>query len=262
MKMLVALRTRLRLLWVLAAAIFIVLRGYLTMRLVFPFCGLAAKQALTQRWARRLLRLFRVEVEISGAAPQTGPVLLAANHISWLDILALLAAAPVQFVARIENKHWPILGWMTQQAGAVFVERQSPRDMARAIDKVSASLSDEAAIIAFFPEGQTSSGAGVGTFHGNLLQAAISAGSPVQAVALDYRLASDGSRSSAVTYANPLSLLQSLLNTLGSGPYTAQVGFAEAMSSTSQQRKVLAAHLRQQVIALREAPSNADNLKQ
>ena len=262
MKMLVALRTRLRLLWVLAAAIFIVLRGYLTMRLVFPFCGLAAKQALTQRWARALLRLFGVEVAISGAAPQTGPVLLAANHISWLDILVLLAAAPVQFVARIENKHWPILGWMTQQAGAVFVERQSARDMARAIDKVSASLSDEAAIIAFFPEGKTSSGAGVGTFHGNLLQAAISAGSPVQAVALDYRLASDGSRSSAVTYANPLSLLQSLLNTLGSGPYTAQVGFAEAMSSTSQQRKVLAAHLRQQVIALREAPSNADNLKQ
>ena len=262
MKMLVALRTRLRLLWVLAAAIFIVLRGYLTMRLVFPFCGLAAKQALTQRWARALLRLFGVEVAISGAAPQTGPVLLAANHISWLDILVLLAAAPVQFVARIENKHWPILGWMTQQAGAVFVERQSARDMARAIDKVSASLSDEAAIIAFFPEGKTSSGAGVGTFHGNLLQAAISAGSPVQAVALDYRLASDGSRSSAVSYANPLTLLQSLLNTLGSGPYTVQVGFAEAMSSTGQQRKVLAAHLRQQVIALREAPSNADNLKQ
>jgi len=262
MKMLVALRTRLRLLWVLAAAIFIVLRGYLTMRLVFPFCGLAAKQALTQRWARALLRLFGVEVAISGTAPQTGPVLLAANHISWLDILVLLAAAPVQFVARIENKHWPILGWMTQQAGAVFVERQSARDMARAIDKVSASLSDEAAIIAFFPEGKTSSGAGVGTFHGNLLQAAISAGSPVQAVALDYRLARDGSRSSAVSYANPLSLLQSLLNTLGSGSYTAQVGFAEAMSSTGQQRKVLAAHLRQQVIALREAPSNADNLKQ
>ena len=262
MKMLVALRTRLRLLWVLAAAIFIVLRGYLTMRLVFPFCGLAAKQALKQRWARPLLGLFGGEGAIHGTAPQTGPVLLAANHISWLDILVLLAAAPVQFVARIENKHWPILGWMTQQAGAVFVERQSARDMARAIDKVSASLSDEAAIIAFFPEGKTSSGAGVGTFHGNLLQAAISAGSPVQAVALDYRLASDGSRSSAVTYANPLSLLQSLLNTLGSGPYTAQVGFAEAMSSTSQQRKVLAAHLRQQVIALREAPSNADNLKQ
>jgi len=262
MKMLVALRTRLRLAWVLFAAIFIVLRGYLTMRLVFPFCGLAAKQALTQRWARRLLRLFGVEVQISGAAPQTGPVLLAANHISWLDILVLLAAAPVQFVARIENKHWPILGWMTQQAGAVFVERQSPRDMARAIDKVSASLSDQAAIIAFFPEGQTSSGAGVGTFHGNLLQAAISAGSPVQAVALDYRLRQTNTRSSAVTYANPLTLLQSLLNTLGSGPYTAQVRFAPTTSSTGQQRKVLAAQLRQQVMALREAPSNTQNLEQ
>ena len=244
---------RLRLAWVLPAALYLLLRGYLTMRLVFPFCGLAAKQALTQSWARSLLRLFRVQVAITGQAPCTGPVLLAANHISWLDILVLLAAAPVRFVARIENKHWPILGWMTQQAGAVFVERQSARDMARAIAKVSASLSKEAAIIAFFPEGQTSSGAGVAAFHGNLLQAAIDAGSPVQAVALDYRLRQTGMRSSAVTYANPLTLLQSLLNTLGHGPYTAQVVFAPPQSSAGQQRKHLAADLRGQVVALREA---------
>ena len=244
---------RLRLAWVLPAALYLLLRGYLTMRLVFPFCGLAAKQALTQSWARSLLRLFRVQVAITGQAPRTGPVLLAANHISWLDILVLLAAAPVRFVARIEIKHWPILGWMTQQAGAVFVERQSARDMARAIAKVSASLSEEAAIIAFFPEGQTSNGAGVAAFHGNLLQAAIDAGSPVQAVALDYRLRQTGMRSSAVTYANPLTLLQSLLNTLGHGPYTAQVVFAPPQSSAGQQRKHLAADLRGQVVALREA---------
>lgn len=245
------LATRLRLVWVLLAALFLLLRGYLTMRLLFPFRSLEAKQALTQNWAKDLLQLFRVEVEITGDAPKTGPVLLAANHISWLDILLLLAACPVQFVARIENKHWPILGWMTQQAGAVFVERLSSRDMARAIDKVSASLSDGAAIIAFFPEGKTSSGAGVETFHGNLLQAAIAAACPVQAVALDYRLRDTGARSSAVTYANPLTLWQSLLNTLGQGPYLAQVRFAPPISSTGQQRKHLAAQLRQQVLALR-----------
>ena len=243
--------TRLRLIGVLCAAILMVLRGYLTMRLVFPFRGLEAKQALTQQWARDLLHLFRVEVEMVGAAPKSGPVLLAANHISWLDILLLLAAAPVQFVARIENKHWPILGRMTHQAGAVFVARQSPRDMARAINEVSASLANNAAIIAFFPEGKTSSGMGVEAFHGNLLQAAIAANCPVQAVALDYRLRATGERSSAVTYASPLSLLQSLLNTLAAGPYTAQVRFATPIPSCGQTRKHLAAQLRQQVMVLR-----------
>lgn len=256
------LATRLRLVWVLFAAIFLVLRGYLTMRIVFPFCALPRKQALTQSWARALLHLFRVEVEIIGPAPSAGPVLLAANHISWLDILLLLAACPAQFVARMENKHWPILGWMTQQAGAVFVERQSSRDMARTINQVSTSLSDESAIIAFFPEGKTSSGAGVETFHGNLLQAAIAAASPVQAVALDYRLRATGERSTAVTYANPLTLLQSLLNTLGNGPYTAQVSFGQAISSTGQQRKHLATELRQQVLAMRGQTPNTSNLEQ
>ena len=85
------------------------------------------------------------------------------------------------------------------------------------------------------------------------VQAAISAGSPVQAVALDYRLRQTGMRSSAVTYANPLTLLQSLLNTLGHGPYTAQVVFAPPQSSAGQQRKHLAADLRGQIVALREA---------
>ena len=75
----------------------------------------------------------------------------------------------------------------------------------------------------------------------------------MQAVALDYRLRQTGMRSSAVTYANPLTLLQSLLNTLGHGPYTAQVVFAPPQSSAGQQRKHLAADLRGQVVALREA---------
>lgn len=243
--------THLRLIWVLLAALYLLLRGYLTMRLVFPFRTIEAKQALTQNWAKDLLRLFRVEVHITGTPPKTGPVLLAANHISWLDILLLLAACPVQFVARIENKHWPILGWMTQQAGAVFVERSSARDMARVIEQVGDYLQENAGVIAFFPEGKTSSGETVDTFHGNLLQAAINAGCPVQAVALDYRLLATGQRSTAITYANPLSFMQSLLNTLASGPYVAKLVFAPSLPAQDHSRKRLAGHLREQVLQMR-----------
>ncbi len=242
----------LRLPLVLLGALYWLLRGYLTMRLVFPRVGLARKQALTQAWARALLRLFRVEVDVAGSIPATGPLLLAANHISWLDILLLLAAAPVQFIARIENKHWPILGWMTQQAGAVFVQRQSARDMAKAIDQVSNHLRHTPAIIVLFPEGKTSDGQGVDTFHGNMLQAALRAHCPVQAVALDYRLQADGRRSSAPSYANPLNFQQSLLNTLGSGPYIARLRFAPPQEASVEHRKQLAAQLRAQVLAMRE----------
>jgi 1-acyl-sn-glycerol-3-phosphate acyltransferase len=197
-----------------------------------------------------LLRVFRVTVQVQGLPPQTGPLLLVANHISWLDILLLLAAAPVQFVARIENKHWPILGWMTQQAGAVFVERSSARDMARVIAQVSDYLQQNAGIVALFPEGKTSSGEAVDTFHGNMLQAAINAACPVQAVALDYRLAATGARSTAVTYANPLSFMQSLINTLASGPYVARLQFGQSLPAQAHSRKRLANHLREQVVQM------------
>ena len=241
----------LRLPWVLLAALLWLLQGYATMRVVFPRASLPRRQALTQQWARRLLRVFRVQVQVQGEPPQTGPLLLVANHISWLDILLLLAACPVQFVARIENKHWPILGWMTQQAGAVFVERSSARDMARVIAQVSDYLQQNAGIVALFPEGKTSSGEAVDTFHGNMLQAAINAACPVQAVALDYRLAATGARSTAVSYASPLNFVQSLLSTLASGPYVAQVQFAPSLPAQAHSRKRLAGHLREQVLQMR-----------
>jgi 1-acyl-sn-glycerol-3-phosphate acyltransferase len=245
----------LRLPWVLLAALFWLLQGYATMRLVFPRVSLQRCQALTQAWARRLLRVFRVRVEVQvqgqGQPPQSGPLLLVANHISWLDILLLLAACPVQFVARIENKHWPILGWMTQQAGAVFVQRSSGRDMARVLAQVSDDLQKNGGIIALFPEGKTSNGEAVDTFHGNMLQAAIEATCPVQAVALDYRLAATGARSTAVSYASPLNFAQSLINTLAGGPYVARLQFAPSLPTQGHNRKHLAAQLRQQIVQMR-----------
>jgi 1-acyl-sn-glycerol-3-phosphate acyltransferase len=253
----------LRLPWVLLAALFWLLQGYATMRWVFPRASVQRRQALTQAWARRLLRVFRVRVEVQvqvqvqvqgqgqGQLPQSGPLLLAANHISWLDILLLLAACPVQFIARIENKHWPILGWMSQQAGAVFVQRSSARDMARVLAQVSDDLQKNGGIIALFPEGKTSNGEAVDTFHGNMLQAAIEAACPVQAVALDYRLAATGARSTAVSYASPLNFAQSLINTLASGPYVARLQFAPSLPTQGHSRKHLAAQLRQQIVQMR-----------
>lgn len=245
-----------KLLWVGLAAGSLVLHGWLTMRWRFPRVDAAQRQALTQSWARRMLRLFGVRLQLHGPVPTKGPLLLVANHISWLDILVLLAAAPVQFVARQENQHWPVLGWMTQQAGAVFVQRSSPRDMAKAIRQVGQYLQRDAALIALFPEGKTGLGLEVASFHGNMLQAALDSGSPVQAVALDYRLQANGQRTTAVSYASPLTLWQSLLNTLAEGPYWAQLHFGAASKPSQVEprpdRKDLATQLRLEVLALRQ----------
>ena len=53
---------------------------------------------------------------------------MVANHISWLDILVMLAVQPVRFVSKADVKHWPLIGWLATHAGTLYIERDiAPR---------------------------------------------------------------------------------------------------------------------------------------
>ena len=75
----------------------------------------AARAAWLQNSSRRVLRVFRVETQITGNIPSSG--LLVCNHLSYLDILVLAALAPCVFVAKREVKHWPVFGWFAKAGG-------------------------------------------------------------------------------------------------------------------------------------------------
>ncbi len=51
---------------------------------------------------RQVCRILGVRIEVDGAVAHDRPVLLVANHTSWLDIPVLSAVAPVSFVAKKE----------------------------------------------------------------------------------------------------------------------------------------------------------------
>ena len=53
----------------------------------------------------------------------TGPVLLVANHVSWIDIFVLNSARATSFVAKSEIRSWPVIGWLVAGAGTLFIER-------------------------------------------------------------------------------------------------------------------------------------------
>ena len=59
------------------------------------------------RLANRLARLFSVRVKVTGT-PVTGPVLFAANHVSWLDIPVVHSACAMGFVA---GAQFPLAGY-------------------------------------------------------------------------------------------------------------------------------------------------------
>jgi 1-acyl-sn-glycerol-3-phosphate acyltransferase len=110
-------------------------------------------------------------------------------------------------------------------------------------------------VLAVFPEGTTGDGSQVMPFHGNLIQAAISADAPVQPVAMHFADAVTGAMSFAPCYIGDDTLLQSLWRTLTTPNLAAVVSSGTAQTAQDRDRRVWAQDLRQAVIDLRADPS-------
>lgn len=150
-----------------------------------------------------------IELEI-GTPPQQQAVngtLVVANHVSWLDIFAMSAVYPSSFIAKQEISKWPVLGKMGKNAGTVFINRNSRRDIEPINQAVGAALRS-GQNVSFFPEARTSSGKEVLPFKAALFQSAIDADAPIQVIALRYYDGS-GRRSIEPSYAD-VNLLSSL----------------------------------------------------
>ncbi|WP_328546652.1 1-acyl-sn-glycerol-3-phosphate acyltransferase [Streptomyces platensis] len=138
--------------------------------------------------ARALLDALDIPVE--GAAALTGGggtgTLVVVNHISWLDILALLAVEPVTLLAKREVGGWPVVGGLARRAGTHFIDRTHPRRLPHTVREVSELLAAGRSV-AVFPQATTWCTAEAGSFRRATFQAAIDAGAPVRPVTLDYR---------------------------------------------------------------------------
>jgi 1-acyl-sn-glycerol-3-phosphate acyltransferase len=114
-------------------------------------------------------------------------VLFAANHISWLDILALGGAARSAFVSKAEVETTPLVGWLADQNDTIYVQRESRREIHAQADSLRAALA-RGRPVTLFPEGTTGPGDGLLPFRASLFQAAIPTppNLQVQPVFLDY----------------------------------------------------------------------------
>ena len=80
-----------------------------------------------------------VRVRRSGPAAPPG-ALVVANHVSWLDVMALHAVAPVRMLAKREVRRWPLLGVLAARAGTVFLDRDRLRTLPDAVAGLAAAL--------------------------------------------------------------------------------------------------------------------------
>lgn len=208
------------------------------------------RDAEVQAWALAMLARLAIKLVVNGTPPASGPVLLAANHISWLDIVVIHAARHCRFISKADIQHWPVVGTLATGAGTLYIERESRRDAMRVVHHMAERLS-LGEVLAVFPEGTTGDGTGVLPFHANLLQAAISAGAPIQPVALQF-LDAEGQQSFAPCYVGDDTLLSSLWRTLCSDGIQVVVSFGALQTANGRDRRALAEAAREDIIALRQ----------
>jgi 1-acyl-sn-glycerol-3-phosphate acyltransferase len=225
------------------------------------FAGLMAVQArlpertARARWlqnaCRRALRVFHLELHVTGQVPCRG--LLVCNHLSYLDILVLGATAPCTFVSKCEVRRWPVFGWCASLAGTLFVRRDRRSDVARISSEMRRVL-DTGALVVLFPEGTTSDGRHVLPFKSSLLEPATRQPHGLSASLIEYAM-HDGNVAEEVCYWRDMTLVPHLVNLLGKHGLEARVRFTEVQQA-SPDRKQLARQLHSEVLRLKEAFSN------
>ncbi|MBW7947692.1 MAG: 1-acyl-sn-glycerol-3-phosphate acyltransferase, partial [Sphingomonadaceae bacterium] len=122
-------------------------------------------------WHRMVVRLLGLRVRVHGAPARGRPLLIAANHVSWTDIMALGAATDVHFIAKAEVSGWPLFGRLAKLQRTVFIDRTRPRRAGAQAGEIAARLARGEPMV-LFPEGTTSDGNTVLPFKSSLFAAA------------------------------------------------------------------------------------------
>jgi 1-acyl-sn-glycerol-3-phosphate acyltransferase len=207
-----------------------------------------ARAAWLRRSSPRVLRIFKLEPEVSGPIPGSG--LLVCNHLSYLDILVLATLTPCVFVAKEDVKHWPVLGWFARMAGTIFVNRDRRSQVGQTAGEIRSAL-ERGLLVVLFPEGTSSGGETVLPFKSSLLQPAERQSHPLAVACLQYHL-EDGDASEEVCYWKDMTLVPHLLNLLSKRAVRASVSFRQIRDGHAD-RKRLARQLHAEVWRLKLA---------
>jgi 1-acyl-sn-glycerol-3-phosphate acyltransferase len=177
---------------------------------------------ITRVWMRGLLLILGVRVRARGVENLPPASLLAANHLSWLDILVLSAATECTFVSKVEVASWPILGAFARAGGTVFIRRGDGRSAGVVRDAMARHLR-AGGRLAFFPEGTTGDGHAIRRFRPRLFAAAADAYVPVCPVALHYRERSGESCTAEVAFVGEETIAANLVKLLARPRFDAEV---------------------------------------
>ena len=190
---------------------------------------------------RAAARIIGLRIRVQGRLSADRPMLILANHVSWLDILAIGSIAPLSFVAKAEIESWPIFGFLAKLQRSIFVDRTRRTETAKTNAALAERL-EEGDPIVLFAESTTSDGNRILPFRSSLVGAAreaILSDSPtrhvcLQPLALAYSHA-DGLPTgrmgrARIGWYGDMEMLPHLVGILRGGPLDVTVSFGLPLS--------------------------------
>lgn len=136
----------------------------------------------TGHWARYCCWAAGFRVSVSGALPRNG-VLIAPNHLSYADVLAVGSLLPCFFVAKVDVESWPFIGTLFTISHNIGVPRARVKALVEATTQITDRLRAKQSVCVFL-EGTSSGGNRLLPFYPPLVQPAIDAGAQVCPVAV------------------------------------------------------------------------------
>ena len=213
---------------------------------VFERIGLAHSMERRQRWSRffmaRLSNALPFRMTVHGELPKQ-PMLWVSNHVSWTDIPLLGMLTPLSFLSKAEVRTWPVAGWLAAKAGSLFIRRGSG-DSQLIRKQMTRHLQTDHSLL-MFPEGTTTDGRSLRTFHGRLLSAAIDSQVMLQPVAIRYLR--DGEVDTLAPFIGDDDLLSHLMRLFSNDCGDVEVHLLKPIACEGRERAALAFEAQQAV---------------
>lgn len=133
--------------------------------------GTRLQHRLPQIWHWIAIRLVGIRIHQHGKPSRARPLLIAANHTSWVDIAVIGSLVPLSFIAKSEVAGWPVFGLLAKLQRTVFVNRDRRSDTGRVAGEIAGRMTDGDAMV-LFAEGTSNDGNTVLPFRSALLGAA------------------------------------------------------------------------------------------
>ena len=208
----------------------------------------------TGHWARYCCWSAGFRVNVSGTLPPNG-VLIAPNHLSYTDVLALGSLLPCFFVAKLDVESWPFIGTLFTISHNIGVPRTRVKALVEATTQIADRLRARQSVCVFL-EGTSSGGNRLLPFYPPLVQPAIDAGAQICPVAIRW-VPGDP----AIDIVEDIAYWREehtfgphAWRLLGFSGIQAEIRFADPISSEGHTRKTLAAAAQESVSAMLGLP--------